>query len=255
MGSANEALKKHYVDRYKRGVVFGSHYSGNECSAIEKMIPGENWVRKRVLEIGCGAGMLASRLWGYGAIVDAVDYCQEGIDLARKFFNLQGLNFICKDYREIEVKQKYDIVVSQGTFEHFDNPYKEMDFVLDNLLMPDGIFIFSTPNFANIRGCMWLLLEAIKGYMVDKLDLHHLWIPDIQDFFKKRNMNLSMTTSDISWGNGDLLLQNIMKHYLFQEVLPNGAMKKLIIDLLHVLPYVATGDMSGFSLICKAERK
>ena len=68
---------------------------------------------KRVLEIGCGQGELASMINYAGAKeVSAIDFSQQAIETAKKRYNLENLSFQNIDYRE--VKNRHDIVVLQG---------------------------------------------------------------------------------------------------------------------------------------------
>jgi 2-polyprenyl-3-methyl-5-hydroxy-6-metoxy-1,4-benzoquinol methylase len=91
--------------------------------ASEKLIIDAipDWSGLKALDIGCGEGNLAAMLSFAGAAsVDGVDYSEEAINLANNRFNLDTVNFIFSNYKD--VTGKYDVVVMNGVLEHFDNP-------------------------------------------------------------------------------------------------------------------------------------
>ena len=78
--------------------------------------PGE-----RLLDIGCGwASFINYAAENYGVICDGLTLSQEQMKLGKKIANEKGLdvNIILQDYREYEVDDKYDKVVSIGMIEH-----------------------------------------------------------------------------------------------------------------------------------------
>ena len=101
---------------------------------------------KRVLDVGCGAGLLAEPLARLGAAVTGIDAAPEVIEAARAHAEAAGLSI---DYRaggiETLAGETFDLVVSLEVIEHVgDRPA----FVrgLADALAPDGLLILSTPN-------------------------------------------------------------------------------------------------------------
>ena len=78
---------------------------------------------KTILDYGCGAGyqVVAMALKGAKSVVGLEvrnDLFKEGINLSREYHVESKVKFsTCLDYR-----QKYDIIISQNSFEHYDDP-------------------------------------------------------------------------------------------------------------------------------------
>lgn len=101
---------------------------------------------KRVLDVGCGAGLLCEPLARLGAQVLGLDAAPENIAAAKAHADAQGLTI---DYRNQAVEQLpesgFDLVTSLEVIEHVDDP---QSFVagLTRALSNDGLMILSTPN-------------------------------------------------------------------------------------------------------------
>jgi 2-polyprenyl-6-hydroxyphenyl methylase/3-demethylubiquinone-9 3-methyltransferase len=101
---------------------------------------------KRVLDVGCGAGLLAEPLARLGASVTAIDAAGESISVARDHASRRGLAI---DYRvggvEAAAGERFDLVTSMEVIEHVADP---MAFVrgLAHAVAPGGLLVMSTPN-------------------------------------------------------------------------------------------------------------
>lgn len=101
---------------------------------------------KRVLDVGCGAGLLAEPLARLGASVTAIDAAGESISVARDHASRRGLAI---DYRvggiEAAAGEQYDLVTSMEVIEHVADPHA---FVrgLAEAVAPGGLLVMSTPN-------------------------------------------------------------------------------------------------------------
>ncbi|OGQ56628.1 MAG: hypothetical protein A3J24_00615 [Deltaproteobacteria bacterium RIFCSPLOWO2_02_FULL_53_8] len=104
---------------------------------------------KRVLDVGCGGGLLAERFASAGALVTGIDLSPVAIEAAKKHATANGLAI---DYRVAsptifvkDCQEPFDIIVCAEVIEHVDN----LDlFLADTLamLMPGGFFFFGTIN-------------------------------------------------------------------------------------------------------------
>ncbi len=101
---------------------------------------------RRVLDMGCGGGLLAEPLARLGATVTAVDAAPENVAVARAHATNAGLDI---DYRVGDTAavagERFDLVVSLEVIEHVADPAR---FVaqLGSALAPGGLLIMSTPN-------------------------------------------------------------------------------------------------------------
>ena len=103
-------------------------------------------VGKRVLDMGCGAGLLTEPLARMGGAVVGVDAAIENVAVARDHAAQSGLSI---DYRAGEIEavagQTFDLITCLEVVEHVANP---ANFVADlaSLLASGGLLILSTPN-------------------------------------------------------------------------------------------------------------
>ncbi|MFQ5736193.1 MAG: bifunctional 2-polyprenyl-6-hydroxyphenol methylase/3-demethylubiquinol 3-O-methyltransferase UbiG [Thermodesulfobacteriota bacterium] len=104
---------------------------------------------KRVLDIGCGGGLLAERFAEAGALVTGIDLSPVAIETARAHAAASGLSI---DYRAAspsqlvkEAPEPFDIIVCAEVLEHVDDL---RGFVTDSLAMlrPGGLYFFGTIN-------------------------------------------------------------------------------------------------------------
>lgn len=102
----------------------------------------------KILDIGCGGGLMAEPLARMGARVTAIDASAETIAVAKKHAKLSGLSI---DYRLSSVeelvakKQSYDVVTALEVVEHVADMPSFMASV-SAVLKPNGLLIMSTLN-------------------------------------------------------------------------------------------------------------
>src|ERR1035437_9790721 len=107
-----------------------------------RLKPGE-----RLLELGCGwGGLLIHAAREYGVDAFGITLRLPQAELAREHIRQSGLDSHCKvevcDYREIELDQQYDKLVSVGMFEHVGEALLPEYFSRAwRLLRPGGIFL------------------------------------------------------------------------------------------------------------------
>lgn len=101
---------------------------------------------KRVLDVGCGAGLLCEPLARLGAQVTGLDAAPENIAAAKAHAEAQGLDI---DYRNQAIEQLpdsgFDLVTSLEVIEHVDDPEAFVTGLV-GALSDDGLMILSTPN-------------------------------------------------------------------------------------------------------------
>ena len=102
---------------------------------------------KTVVDIGAGDGALTSMIVRAGAKVIAVDNEQDGLDLAKKIFESEGLSaeFVLGDAENVPLPDSScDAVMSSDIIEHLDNPEKHLAEAA-RILRPGGVIVVTTP--------------------------------------------------------------------------------------------------------------
>lgn len=108
---------------------------------------------KRVLDVGCGGGILSESMAKLGANVTGIDMSSAPLAVAREHSAKQGLAI---DYQQITVEDflsqieqsqqpKFDVITCMEMLEHVPDPSAVMQ-TCANLLNPNGKLIVSTIN-------------------------------------------------------------------------------------------------------------
>jgi 2-polyprenyl-3-methyl-5-hydroxy-6-metoxy-1,4-benzoquinol methylase len=106
---------------------------------------------KKLIELGCGTGLISAKLAEFGADVTVVDQSREALRLAKKNFKVLGCKgkFLRTDVFDLDGKKsrEYDIVFSEGLVEHFYKEKRQKIFDLHSNLAKDGGTVFiAIPN-------------------------------------------------------------------------------------------------------------
>lgn len=115
------------------------------CSKIREHLGSEDISGTKILDVGCGGGIVSIPLARLGAEVTGVDAGQENIEVAKQNAVLKGVDieFLSSDISTL--KAKYDVILCLEVVEHIDNLEA---FIRDisGLLKPKGMVIFSSIN-------------------------------------------------------------------------------------------------------------
>ncbi|MBI5822963.1 MAG: bifunctional 2-polyprenyl-6-hydroxyphenol methylase/3-demethylubiquinol 3-O-methyltransferase UbiG [Chloroflexi bacterium] len=103
----------------------------------------------KILDVGCGGGILTEALAKSGARVTGIDLSEASIEAARLHASVQGLNI---DYRYENIEEvakkhagEFDVVTCMEMLEHVPEPNKTIA-ACSQLLKPGGHAFFSTIN-------------------------------------------------------------------------------------------------------------
>jgi 2-polyprenyl-6-hydroxyphenyl methylase/3-demethylubiquinone-9 3-methyltransferase len=125
----------------------------------------------RLLDIGCGGGLLSEPMARLGAEVVGADAAERNIPVARLHAEQSGLQI---DYRHITAEalvaagERFDVVLNMEVVEHVADPLDYLTACHD-LLKPGGLMVCSTLNrnaksFAMaIVGAEWVMRWLPKG--------------------------------------------------------------------------------------------
>ena len=118
--------------------------------------------QQRVLDVGCGGGLLAESLARAGAIVTAVDLAPAMIEVARLHAHESQLTI---DYQLVSAEQlaqrgeqPFDVITCMEMIEHVPDPAGLLQ-AISRLLRPGGHFFISTIN-RNLRSFLLAIVGA-----------------------------------------------------------------------------------------------
>jgi SAM-dependent methyltransferase len=139
-----------------------------------------------VLEIGCSPGKFLiyfSERYGYN--VSGIEYAKKGYDLTINnldFCGVDSTGIMHEDIFNYDTSNKYDVLLSCGFIEHFDENLNELLLIHSRLVKKGGLLFLSFPNFR--------YLNYIFSYFFrhDMLEMHNLDIMN-KIFFQKFSEN------------------------------------------------------------------
>lgn len=150
-----------------------------------------------IFEIGCAPGRwLAYFNKKFSYQVSGIDYSALGCQKTRENFNTLGIKgeIYQTDFLTFTPPELYDIVVSLGVIEHFEDPYPVLKRHLD-FLKPGGKLILGIPNF---RGANYLIQKRLDKTLLDK---HNLKIMNPY-FYYTVAKRFSLTHSSVKYIDG-----------------------------------------------------
>lgn len=99
----------------------------------------------KILDVGCGGGIVCEPLARMGAKVTGIDAGAENIEAAKVHAAESGLAIDYRCTTAEDHKGQYDAVLALEIIEHVDDPALFVESVV-KLCKPDGIIVFSTLN-------------------------------------------------------------------------------------------------------------
>ena len=133
----------------------------------------------KILDIGCGGGLLSEPMSRLGAKVTGIDASQQNINVA-KTHSLEKklkIKYICSSPEKLKVKDKFDIILNMEIVEHVDDV---------------NFFIKNCSKFLKRNGIMYIatLNKTLKSYIFAIVGAEYIlrWLPigthDWQKFIK-----------------------------------------------------------------------
>ena len=151
---------------------------------IMRLLNKEHLENPKILELGAGTGKESAWLVKkFGGSTTLVDNCDTILQYSKKYFSKKQINvsFVNKDIMKLNVREKYDLVLSVGLIEHFYG--SDLTLIFDKhieSIKKGGYAITFTP-----RACP--LYYSYRGI----LTILGLWMWDEKPFTKEDFINLS----------------------------------------------------------------
>ena len=122
----------------------------------------------KVLDIGCGGGLLSEPVSRLGAKVTAIDASKKNIEVAKLHAKKNDLkiNYICTSPEKLKIKDQFDVILNMEIVEHVEN----VDLFLKScskLLKKNGIMFVATLN------------KTLKSYVFAIIGAEYIlrWLP------------------------------------------------------------------------------
>ena len=150
----------------------------------------------KILDIGCGGGLLSEPMSRLGADVVGIDASEKNIQVARLHAKRNNLNikYLCASPENFKEKTKFDVILNMEIVEHVE----EVDFFLKScskLLKKNGIMFVATIN------------KTLKSYLFAIIGAEYImrWLPigthewekfvkpdDLIEILKRYNLSLDI---------------------------------------------------------------
>ena len=159
----------------------------------------------KILDIGCGGGLLSEPMCRLGADVTGIDASNKNINVAKihsKKSNLK-INYICSSPEKLNVKNKFDVILNMEIVEHVE----DVNFFLkscSNLLKKDGIMFIATLN------------RTLKSYLFAIIGAEYVlrWLPigthEWEKFLKPEELTSELKKNNLKLDRLDGMKFNIL---------------------------------------------
>ena len=149
----------------------------------------------KILDIGCGGGLLSEPLSRLGAKVTGIDASDRNIKIAKMHLEKSKLNidYYCSSPDKFIAKEKFDVVLNMEIVEHVDN----VDFFLfksSELLKKNGLMFIATLN-KTLKSYVFAIIGAeyiLKWLPIGTHDWNKFLTPgDLINICKNNSLNLN----------------------------------------------------------------
>tara|TARA_A100000164_G_C21915073_1_gene777809 strand:- start:1126 stop:1848 length:723 start_codon:yes stop_codon:yes gene_type:complete len=159
----------------------------------------------KILDIGCGGGLLSEPMCRLGATVTAIDASEKNINVAKlhsKKNNLK-INYICTSPERLSDNNKFDVILNMEIVEHVE----DVNFFLKScskLLKKDGIMFVATLN------------KTLKSYIFAIVGAEYVlrWLPigthEWEKFIKPDELILMQKKNDLKIDRIDGMKFNLL---------------------------------------------
>ena len=161
----------------------------------------------KILDIGCGGGLLSEPMCRLGAEVTGIDASDKNIEVAKLHSNKNNLkiNYFCSSPEKFVVKDKFDVILNMEIVEHVD----DVNFFLNScckLLKKNGIMFVATLN------------KTLKSYIFAIVGAEYIlrWLPigthEWERFIKPEELISILKRNDLRLDKVDGMNFNLIKN-------------------------------------------
>ena len=142
---------------------------------LSKILNESEYKAKKILDVGCGNGEIASRLLNAGFDVYGIDASETGVAIANRkspgrfFLHDVSNNQLPQDMESLQ----FDVVISTEVIEHLYNPRAYVQ-LIRNILPNDGVVIISTPYHGYLKNLVLALTNKMDGHFTALWDGGHI---------------------------------------------------------------------------------
>jgi len=160
----------------------------------------------KILDIGCGGGLLSEPMYRLGANVTGIDASDKNIKIAKlhsKKNNL-NINYLCSTPEKINNTKKYDVILNMEIVEHVE----DIEFFLKScskLLKKNGVMFVATIN------------KTFKSYIFAIVGAEYIlrWLPigthEWEKFVKPEDLKGILLKNKLSLSKLDGMNFNVIK--------------------------------------------
>ena len=160
----------------------------------------------KILDIGCGGGLLSEPMSILGADVVGIDASSKNINVAKLHAKKNNLDikYICTSPENLKIDKKFDVILNMEIVEHVE----DIDFFLKScskLLKKDGLMFVATIN------------KTLKSYIFAIVGAEYVlkWLPigthEWEKFVKPEDLKKILMKYDLSLNKLEGMNFNIIK--------------------------------------------
>ena len=160
----------------------------------------------KILDIGCGGGLLSEPMSRMGANVTGIDASDKNIKIAKLHSkkNKLKINYLCSSPEKLKIEKKFDVILNMEIVEHVE----DIDFFLKScskLLKKNGLMFVATIN------------KTLKSYVFAIVGAEYIlrWLPigthEWEKFVKPEDLKNILMKYDLSLNKLDGMNFNIIK--------------------------------------------
>jgi trans-aconitate methyltransferase len=208
-------------------------WSKVKVKLILKLVEG-----KKVLDVGCGSGLLSKTLLNKGYNVTVIDNDTKAIEIANK----KGINGFVSDINTWQTQEKFDCIILGDVLEHIEDDKSAMKKV-HKMLEPNGCIVVNVPAYQTLFSVHDAALGHKRRYSNAELE------SKLQDsgftVEKLRHWNLLALPITVS-------IKISKKDYPHEKVSNINILSKLLEKWL--LAESKVNYWFGISILCKARK-